>query len=143
MHAAAEIILLRVAHVHVASCTAPTAKRKGMSEQYAWGEYRAEIEYEKDNANEKIIEMTPDVLKQIKDISPVPPPTRRRLSVDSPPTTFQFSSVRSNFITDSLFAGNIYIGNNAEDKAEEIVTDSLVCIVYIMYVCIYTNCSRG
>ena len=40
-----------------------------------------------------------------------------------PPRTLQFSSVRTNFITDTLFAGNIYVGHHVEDKTENVVTD--------------------
>ena len=46
--------------------------------------------------------------------------TRRAKTPSPPPPPLQFSDYKRNFITDSLFAGNIYIGQNEE----ETVTDS-------------------
>ena len=84
---------------------------------------RAETSCEKNEANEKIFVDIPEVKELTREVSPVPPLTRRRWREDDPPSTLQFSSVRTNFITDTLFAGNIYVGHQVEDNTEDVATD--------------------
>ena len=50
-----------------------------------------------------------------REISPTPEISRRRRSTEVRGRTFKFSGDKRNFITDSLFAGNIYVGG-AEDE---------------------------
>jgi len=79
---------------------------------------RAETGCERNYANKKIFVEIPEVRTLTREVSPVPPLTGRGLSEDDQPRTLQFSSVRTNFVTDTLFAGNIYVGHHVEDKTE-------------------------
>ena len=40
------------------------------------------------------------------------------MSQDDPGSTFQFSSYRRNVVTESLFVGNIYVGQEEKDGVE-------------------------
>ena len=78
---------------------------------------------EDDKIKEKIFVEVPEVKKLARDVSPILALPKRRLSEDYQSSTLQFTSVRRNFITDTLFAGNIYVGHQVEDTTENIDTD--------------------
>ena len=92
----------------------------GTIAEYEYELSKADTVIEKKLADEKIDIIIPKVRRLRKEPEPVPPVPSRRMREEDPVRTIKFSSVRSNYVTDSLFAGNIYRGHEEEDGVDDV-----------------------
>ena len=86
----------------------------GTIEEFVLELSRAETVIETQHAVEEVDIRSP----KVRELSPEPTVSTRRLSMDEPASTFQFSSYRRNVVTESLFVGNIYVGQEEKDGVE-------------------------